>query len=113
MLRPNVIFPRQINSCRSILFISFHLNAMIHAVPSHDKTRKDTTHLVSFRLRFLAILGGNIYTGFNESFCQNSGREEIWNCCRIRPPNHSHGLMVKVVTSEGRLSTATDNSNIK
>lgn len=103
MSPPNVIFPGQINSCHSILFISFHLNAMIHAVPS---ACKDVTHLISFRFGFLAILVGNmniIYRelGLNRVFARLQV-EEIWNCCRIRPPDRSHGLMVIVVSSEGR-----------
>ena len=76
---------------------------MIHAVPS---ACKDVTHLISFRFGFLAILVGNMYIiyrelGLNRVFARLQV-EEIWNCCRIRPPDRSHGLMVIVVSSEGR-----------
>ena len=76
---------------------------MIHAVPS---ACKDVTHLMSFRFGFLAILVGNmniIYRelGLSRVFARLQV-EEIWNCCRIRPPDRSHGLMVIVVRSEVR-----------
>ena len=87
---------------------------MIHAVPS---ACKDVTHLISFRFGFLAILVGNMYIiyrelGLNRVFARLQV-EEIWNCCRIRPPDRSHGLMVIVVSSEGRHHLTTNKYKVK
>ena len=39
--------------------------------------------------------------------------EEIWNCCRIRPPDRSHGLMVIVVRSEVSETSSNEKNKVK